>query len=324
MDSAPDLRPWGLPPPDTAATPASGTNNHVQLLTCAGHRFVWRRYQNLRIEQVRREHRLLSGLAEAALPFGVPCPLRTRDGDTLVVDGAGAIELYELIRGRRPEQRGPDIALVAQAFGLLHNALASLPRELAPHDWEGTTLGGVHPGVPDPSQLTDELAAHGATAAQLRWWRSASEADAGCVAAQVGLPTQLIHGDVSLSNALLDDGNHHSGDSSRVSGLLDFEISGWDVRVADLATGLGSCCKAPWTDAGKAQIKVFADAYLQVVAMTDAELAMVPNLVRCRLSGSVVWRAGRARQGLSSWEPVMSHLADAQEHEAHLEAYRLD
>lgn len=49
---------------------------------------MWRRYENLSIKQVRREHLLLARLADADLPFAVPTPLSTRDGDPLVVDGA--------------------------------------------------------------------------------------------------------------------------------------------------------------------------------------------------------------------------------------------
>lgn len=300
-----DLRPWGLPAPDVTATPDWGTNNQVRLLACAGRRLVWRRYENLSIEQVRREHLLLARLADADLPFAVPTPLSTRDGDTLVVDGPNAIGLHELIPGRRPERSAVDIALVATAFGLLHNALATLPRELAPHDWAATTLARVHPDVADPTLLTEELEARGASTAQLRWWHSALEADAACVAAQAGLPTQLVHGDVSLSNALLDDADGHSernGPGHHISGLLDFEISGWDTRVADLSTGIATCCDAPWTDAGRDQIRIFADAYLRVTPLSDAELAIVPDLVRSRLCGSIVWRAGRERHGQSTWQ----------------------
>lgn len=297
--------------------PAWGTNNEVLLLRCGTRELVWRRYQNLAIEQVRREHRLLARLTAADLPFSVPSPLRTGDGDTLVPDGTTAIELHDAIPGRRPQHNSYEIALVAAAFGLLRNALADLPRELAPYDWSGTTLAGVHPDVPDPTLLTDELAAHGATATQLRWWASALEQDAACVAAQMGLPTQLIHGDVALSNALIAAAN------IQVTGLLDFEISGWDTRVADFSTGLATCCGDPWTDDGPARIRAFTDAHLTVAPLTEAELSIVPDLVRGRLSGSVVWRAGRARRGLSTWQQVLDQLHVAADHEAYLDVYRM-
>jgi len=50
--------------------------------------------------------------------------------------------------------------------------------------------------------------------------------------AGVGLPVQVVHGDVAASNLLADER------SGEVTAVLDFDIAGADLRVQDLVVGL--------------------------------------------------------------------------------------
>lgn len=111
------------------------------------------------------------------------------------------------------------------------------------------------------------------------------------------LPRQIIHGDFGRSNALVDRG--------QVSGILDFEFTGPDLRAIDVAAGLWSfrvCARG--TDEEWPIIKAFLQGYRSAGTLTRPEVDALPTLVRLREATSLIHWIGRWRQGLTDKDDV--------------------
>lgn len=275
------LKHWGVPEPDSVRQLRRGTNNTLYLLD---DRYVLRRYDNLDTEQIYAEHRLLSALDALDLPFAVPVPIPTPDGRTLIDD----IALFPCLPGEPGERSDPEhIDLAGGALARLDLAMATLPAELAVYDWESD----IHPAVPDVAELADQLDRELPGHPGVAWLRSIDpEVD------ETGLPRQLVHGDWALGNMLVQDG--------RVTAALDFEISGHTTRINDVVAGFTGCVDLTEPN----QVDGFCRSYLRHIDLTDAERAAFPRLLRHRMYGSAVWRAGRWRRGQDPIEAVAERL----------------
>ncbi|MGY0232303.1 phosphotransferase enzyme family protein [Longispora urticae] len=283
MDPVGLARGWGVRA-RSVRRPGQGTNNSVWTLDDT---YVLRVYRNLGLDRVLAEHRLLAALGSAGLSFRVPTPVGpVRE----TADGPAA--LFEYLPGTAG-RRGADGEALGAALGELDVALGTLDPGLAPTDWR-VSLDEVHPAVPELDALLGDLrAACGPHPGLDRMDRCARETDAAYRKMLVDLPVSICHLDFAPGNALLDGG--------RVTAVLDFEIAGLDLRVNDLVAGLVQS-----TDpAGEA---AFLRGYRSRVDLTDAELAAVPLLADLRAMGSLVWRAGRWRTGLSTLDEVVERL----------------
>jgi homoserine kinase type II len=305
MTSAPltdALHHWDLPPLESAEPMTGGTNNALLALHAGGRSWVLRRYGNLPADRVRAEHRLLAHVSGLGLPFAVPSPVPARDGATVVADADGALALFRHLPGRPLRRDEPgSAALAGRALAQLDAALAEVPMALAPVDWRATALHQVHTAVDDVAVLADELSALMPGHDGPDWLRSTHErADAVASDLARALPAQLTHGDMAPANLLAEDG--------RVTAVLDFEIAGADLRAMDLAAGLLQCTGWPEDPGSAGRVGPFLRAYLDVLPLTRAELDAVPDLLRLRALGSVVWRAGRWRLGQSRLDEVRDRL----------------
>src|SRR5207245_446911 len=108
------------------------------------------------------------------------------------------------------------------------------------------------------------------------------------------LPCQICHSDMAAGNVLIDDG--------RVTAVLDFEVAGWDLRVADYVAGLVQS-----TDT-TAEEAAFDRGFSKRLQFSSEERAAVPTLRLLRQFGTVVWRAGRWREGKSTLADVCERL----------------
>jgi 4-aminobutyrate aminotransferase-like enzyme/Ser/Thr protein kinase RdoA (MazF antagonist) len=106
----------------------------------------------------------------------------------------------------------------------------------------------------------------------------------GLDAATRELPGYVLHGDVTLSNVLMQDGG--------ITGVIDFGDMHHTARVADLAISLTSLLRESddlWDDAAR-----FLDGYQRVLPLEPAEVALIGELVLARSAASVLISAWRA------------------------------
>lgn len=104
-------------------------------------------------------------------------------------------------------------------------------------------------------------------------------------ASTAALPGFVLHGDVTLSNVMVDA----SGD---LTGLIDFGDMHHTARVSDLAISLASLLRATpglWDSAGR-----FLDGYQRVTPLEPEEVEWLGELVLARLVATVLISAWRA------------------------------
>ena len=87
----------------------------------------------------------------------------------------------------------------------------------------------------------------------------------------------ITHGDFAFGNTLVRYGE--------VTGLLDFEHSGIDVRAMDLAVAL---YRFPAHEDSLGQCELFGRAYSSVLALDPAEVIALPALLNVRAGVSLV------------------------------------
>jgi homoserine kinase type II len=303
---------WGIPP-GARLTAAHGTNNQTFVVRAGSARWVLRISQNLTQAQVLAEHRLLARLRKAGLPFAVPEPVPALTGDFVAETAAGPATVTKWLPGVRPGLSDEQsLERFGQAVGQLSAELGGMPREDAPHDW--LTSPDVHPAVPDVAELCRELATAGISS-ELTRLLTGFQQGTWLTGAGVGLPVQVVHGDVAASNVLADER------TGEVTAMLDFEIAGADLRVQDLVVGLkqsGALDAPDW----QRRAGAMASGYCSAQELTKAEAAAVPDLLLARATGTVVWRAGRWRRGQASLEDVFIRLHELAEADKWLAAHR--
>jgi homoserine kinase type II len=293
------LQMWDLGTPTEVTRPERGSNNLVWLVQVAGDSYVLRVHSNAGPEQIALEHRLLAELDRGELSFAVPVPIPVRDGTTLVATDLGPASLYRRLPGNHPPRNEAGLTLAGLALGELDAALAEVAHELAPIDWR-RPLDDIHPAVPDVGELAADLQRELSDSKAARWFaQQVVEIDLVVQELRGALPVQLIHGDFGLSNLLVEDG--------RVTGVLDFEIAGLELRANDLAAGLLQSTD----DLEAGQVAAFREGYDAYVALSAAEQDALPTLIMHHAVGSVIWRAGRWRLGLSTIADVADRLTEA-------------
>ena len=275
--------------------PERGTNNWVRFINSS---YVLRVSLNRSAIEVAAENQMLEALGATDLPFEVPRPLSTPDGRNYIATAEGPATLYPLLPGRAARGEMDDLRLIGTALGDLMLELAKLPAELAPTDWRAP-LSEIHPAVPDVSELVDDLrrvmpGSAGLEVLEDQW----QTLDAAYLS--MPLPCQICHGDFAPSNVLI-----HGGE---VSAVLDFEIAGWDLRVADLVAGLVQS-----TDTAQEE-DAFLSGFRSRLEPTAEEWAAVPTLRLHRQISSVVWRAGRWREGKATSDEVRERIASLEKY----------
>ena len=128
-----------------------------------------------------------------------------------------------------------------------------------------------------------------------RWW---------------SLRSQVIHGDVTLDNALMDD-------RGRISGIIDFGDMSHSALVCDLSAALESLLLGRRPDDVVPLAMRCIDGYRSVTPLEPEELAVLPDLLSARLATVAVlfgWRARRHPDNayLRGWEerlwPLLAYL----------------
>lgn len=295
-----ELGAWPIAP--TAVTRATnGRNNDTYFVSAREGEFVLRVHRNTADPgRVRDEHDLLGRLALAELPFAVPSPARTTGGDTLAVleseTGPRLAALFHRIPGEPAEIDAPNARLAGQALAQLDAALARLDLPVrAP-----ASLRDVHPDVPDPYTALDELEL-GERGHAIR--ELFERVDAAHDALRASLPRQIVHGDFAFPNLLVDNGT--------VTGLVDFEFAGPDVRAADLATALYITVVRGDAALRWKLLEALASGYRRALPLDPSEVAAIPDLMLRRSATGLVHWIGRWREGIAPRDEPLARVGRA-------------
>src|SRR4051794_6631802 len=186
---------WGIPVGAAVAPTEPGTNNRTLQVTAGDRRWFLRISQNLTPAQVQAEHRLLARLARAGLPFAIPTPVPLPDGRTVAGTPAGPATLCERIPGVRPDlSQEPALERFGQAVAQLSDALAAVPPQDAPYDWQTAPL----PAASDVAALARDLTAAGLDTARAAVLRDGADRAATAWEQIAGrLPSQVVHADLA-------------------------------------------------------------------------------------------------------------------------------
>jgi homoserine kinase type II len=293
-----DLRHWPITARALRRT-EHGLNNESYFVDAAEGEFVARVYRNTADpSRVRDEHDLLARLALQELPFEVPLPSRTADGDTLAVletpEGPRLAALFPRISGDPASLDAPSARIAGRALAQLDRALGQLDLPVrAP-----ATIRDVHRLVPDPLEAIDELDL-GPDAMPVRALLEHVDATHDAIAGS--LPRQIVHGDFAFINVLVKDG--------RVTGMLDFEFAGPDLRASDLACAM--YITTVRGDPGRRWqlLEALTAGYRRSLPLDPLEVAAIPDLMRRRAAFGLVHWLGRYRQGLAAKQEPLDRVA---------------
>jgi Ser/Thr protein kinase RdoA (MazF antagonist) len=290
---------WGIPAGAAVAPTEHGTNNRTLQVTAGDRRWFLRISQNLTPAQVQAEHRLLARLARAGLPFAVPAPMPLPDGSTVAVTSGGPATLCEQIPGVRPDlSQEPALERFGRAVAQLRDALAAVPPQDAPYDWQTAPL----PTAPDVAALARDLTAAGLDAARAAVLRDGADRAATAWEGIAGrLPSQVVHADLAAVNVLV------TPDTGAVTGILDFETAGYWIRAMELAVALtaSGAAKGPGWPRRAAAV---ARGGTWGNRLTAAELGALPDLILTSGVGSMLWLADQWHHGQSTLPEVASRL----------------
>ena len=284
-----------------------GANNTAYLIDGNAGRFVLRMYRNhADVARLSAEFEILRALQQAPLPFAIPAPIATVDGQLYIEysdaqHGDRLAALFPLLPGKLPNRHDAVLAHAAgEALGQLQQALANVP---LPSEGMIAPLGAFrrrYPALPNLDHILGSL--HIDTASAWRILTLHEQLSADLPALYAALPCQLIHGDYDASNVLMEDG--------RISAILDFEFSSYDLRVLDLTFAvsmwpselLGSVEEWPIIDA-------LGRGYASQIHLTDGEVAALPTLLQLRNIGTLLHRLMRLTQRLESPDVLTRRIA---------------
>ncbi len=298
------LSAWPIDGPWIVRPVVSGGNNLSYPVAAPDGHYVLRIYQNTADpERVRYEHALLTRLERIGLSFSVPAPIPTRAGATLLPVAADGEQLLAALFPLIPGQHPYDATLAR--WRVCGAALAELDRALG-----GVTipaprgmplpfgqLSEIHAAVPAPLEIAGLLPLEREERAQAA--RIVGDLMATAPALYSSLPRQIVHRDFDASNILMEGG--------RVTGVLDFEFAGPDLRALDLARSLSQFTVSPWSSPeGWSWVTAFVTGYRERAALMPGEIDALPDMMRLCRAMSLVHREGRRRQGLAAEADVLA------------------
>ncbi|AZN41934.1 phosphotransferase [Paenibacillus albus] len=276
----------------------SGMNNTTRMVYSGNDKYVLRIYNNHQDQPtVALEHHFLDELQHSQLPFEVPKPVQNRHGATITVGPDGKLAaMFRYIGGNRPASDLPAHLLgLGNATGELSRAFArlerSVPRELTSQYKSYYQLSETYVDITAARLLelcgsTEKLAGQVdkigyiiEQLSQLMALRNQFEE----------LPHQWIHGDIGYTNALAE--------GERIVGILDFEFCMIDVRAMELAVVLAEL-PSEQTDECLDRIALFAKGFGMATRLTEAELQLLPSLIKLRMLDIFYHFAGRLLAGL--------------------------
>lgn len=307
---------WDLPGRGSVRSTSQGLNNLTQIVETPAGNYILRAYDVDRpLEHIGYELTVLRELGQMGLPFRIPAPIPTATDELFAIFSGRMITLTPSLPGLPPQGDNLEQAQVAG------QALAELVKALA--DLQIDTTFGVVPFPPsgdfetwgkiDIGSVRSIIRGHTFTNERQSQILTLIERAQDVVPSLYGnLPVQIIHRDYDQSNILMD--------GNSVTGVLDFEFCGPDLRILDLAYAL-SQWPSGWWNAGKEWniINTFARGYLQNQRLTPEELEMLPLVFRLRTTTSLFYRFGRFARDLETSESMRHHLQESLDFELWLD-----
>jgi homoserine kinase type II len=297
---------WSIPEPLSFLPITQGVNNLTQVIETPVGSYVLRAYRADRsLEQVRYELGVLKRFQGRILPFQVPIPIPTMTGELFAVLSETVVSLSPRLPGSPPPNDNLEQAYAAgEALAQLVKALAELQVEItsqiAPFPPSGDFAAWS--GIPIiPANLLQDLPLAKEEREQLL--RIVEETQALSPSLYQTLPRQIIHRDYDQSNILME--------GNSVTGVLDFEFCGPDLRVLDLAYALSQWPSGLW-NTGKewAIIDAFGKGYLRQQDLSIAELEALPLVFRLRATTSLFFHLGRFAQGVETSEEILERIQE--------------
>lgn len=283
---------WDLPAPWQLEPMSGSTHNHLALIVAADNQqAVLCTYNNEAPTAFEYMRLVLQALTQQKLPFVVPLPLLTRNGESLYRHDDGyrtwVMTMLPWFAGEHPTSDDSDAVVHAgRVFARLLEALALVTvNEATPPPY--MTLHRVHPYIIDP------LAALRVAPLQLDQIKQLVQIvetlQVGLPAYYAELPRQIIHGDFVPSNVLVIQG--------MVSAVLDFELCRNDLRVLDVAIALLAWGGFADNYDESAMLR-FGQGFAQIITLSDAEIASIPSMMRLAYVVHVLSALGRFQQGV--------------------------
>jgi 4-aminobutyrate aminotransferase-like enzyme/Ser/Thr protein kinase RdoA (MazF antagonist) len=115
---------------------------------------------------------------------------------------------------------------------------------------------------------------------------------------------QVVHGDFTLGNVLLDD-------EDRVSGIVDFGDCGYSAQIADFAVDVASLLRGRAHDDVFRTARIAVDGYASRLPHEPAELAVLGHLVAARLAMILAISAWRVRRYPENAEYIQAEDDDS-------------
>jgi 4-aminobutyrate aminotransferase-like enzyme/Ser/Thr protein kinase RdoA (MazF antagonist) len=110
-----------------------------------------------------------------------------------------------------------------------------------------------------------------------------------------GLRAQVLHGDLTIDNTLIDD-------DGLITGIIDFGDMSHTALLVDVASILASMCAGRVGDDMFRVARLVLDGYQRVTPLDTDELAMVGHLWAARLAVQIAIGSWRAAEGLEEPE----------------------
>ncbi|MEC0205618.1 phosphotransferase [Paenibacillus lautus] len=275
----------------------TGWNNTTHFIHNELRRSVMRIYNTHRDKaRIDFEFAVLDSLERVPLSFKIPTPLPSASGDKMVrvQDGSDRYAcLFTYIEGVRPEEGSTQAAYsFGEKTGELVNALAVCSIGMEPVYPPYYELLQFYPASSEafildfckqpPMEFKDQVEA-------LHILKEAYADICSRLESLKNLPQQLVHGDLNLSNLLVDAEHPHT-----VTALLDFEFCTRDVRAMEPAVVISGFLGI--ADEREA-IKQFCEGFASRVRLNAEEIAAIPVLMRLRMVDVFLHFLSRYREG---------------------------
>jgi homoserine kinase type II len=299
---------WDLPGPLSVRPSLQGINNLTQIVETPAGNYILRTYDSDRhLEHVGYELSLLRELQYKNLPFQIPAPIPTLTGESFVIYSGRMITMTPLLSGIPPEGDNLEQAQVAgHALAELVKALADIQVEatldVVPFPLSGDFEAWGKIDVGSVNSIIRQLPLPKEEQSQVL--TLIEETQAATPSLYRICPVQIIHRDYDQSNILMQ--------GNSVTGVLDFEFCGPDLRILDLAYAL-SQWPSGWWNTGKEWhiINIFTQGYLQSQMLPAEELETLPLVFRLRTVASLFYRFGRYARGLETVESLLNQVREA-------------